>query len=232
MKLLHRAHCESVHGEDRGGRMLDRLRVGLAALACVVQVPLAVAADPQTVTLFIGTTPDYANIYVARDKGFFEAEGLKLDIRLFPSGSAATDGFRSGKVEFVASGDIPAMRLCEVMGAKVIAPTGFDGFSPVFMVKSSIKGPEDLKGKTFASRLGSSGDCDGCARCGTTCGRGCCCRGSWPHKRARPAVGTTRRDRLYARQRRTPDRLTGRRCHKGGPSPQPAACLRNRYEMT
>ena len=37
----------------------------------------------------------------------------------------ATDGFRSGKVEFVASGDIPAMRLCEVMGAKVIAPTGF-----------------------------------------------------------------------------------------------------------
>jgi ABC-type nitrate/sulfonate/bicarbonate transport system substrate-binding protein len=44
------------------------------------------------------------------------------------------------------------------MGAKVIAPTGFDGFSPVFMVKSSIKGPEDLKGKTFASRLGSSGE--------------------------------------------------------------------------
>jgi NitT/TauT family transport system substrate-binding protein len=131
---------------------------GVAALACALQVTTAGAADPQTVTLFIGTTPDYANIYVARDKGFFEAEGLKLDIRLFPSGSAATDGFRSGKVEFVASGDIPAMRLCEVMGAKVIAPTGFDGFSPVFMTKASIKTPADLKGKTFASRLGSSGE--------------------------------------------------------------------------
>jgi len=128
------------------------------ALLAFLYLPLALAADPQTVTLFIGTTPDYANVYVARDKGFFEAEGLKLDIRLFPSGVAATDGFRSGKVEFVASGDIPAMRLCEAIGSKIIAPTGFDGFSPVFMVKSSIKGPEDLKGKTLATRLGSSGE--------------------------------------------------------------------------
>jgi ABC-type nitrate/sulfonate/bicarbonate transport system substrate-binding protein len=44
------------------------------------------------------------------------------------------------------------------MGAKIVAPTGYDGFSPVFMVKSSIKGPDDLKGKTFATRLGSSGE--------------------------------------------------------------------------
>jgi len=164
MKLLDRAHREVMSGNGRADAGIEkrgRLRTALAALAgiaCITLVPPATAADPQTVTLFIGTTPDYANIYVARDKGFFEAEGLKLDIRLFPSGSAATDGFRSGKVEFVASGDIPAMRLCEVMGAKVIAPTGFDGFSPVFMVKSSIKTPEDLKGKTFASRLGSSGE--------------------------------------------------------------------------
>jgi len=130
----------------------------LAFVALLAASRMTQAADTQTVTLFIGTTPDYANIYVTRDKGFFEAEGLKLDIRLFPSGSAATDGFRSGKVEFVASGDIPAMRLCEVMGAKIVAPTGYDGFSPVFMVKSSIKTPEDLRGKTFATRLGSSGE--------------------------------------------------------------------------
>lgn len=146
----------------------DRLWIGrglggvLSAFVLAVVGTLAgetaLAQQPQTVTLFIGTTPDYANIYVARDKGFFEQEGLKLDIRLFPSGTAATDGFRSGKVEFVASGDIPAMRLCEVMGARIVAPTGYDGFSPVFMVKSSIKGPEDLKGKTFATRLGSSGE--------------------------------------------------------------------------
>jgi len=115
-------------------------------------------AATRTVSLFIGTTPDYANIYVARDKGFLEAEGLKLDIRLFPSGSAATDAYRSGKVEFVASGDIPAIRLWKAMGTKLIAPTSYDGFSPVFMVKSAIKGPEDLKGKTLATRIGSSGE--------------------------------------------------------------------------
>ena len=157
---LRKARWQSVFGggeNDKGSRSATRAAFG-ALLALAALLNIAPAAAQQTVTLFIGTTPDYANIYVARDKGFFEAEGLKLDIRLFPSGSAATDGFRSGKVEFVASGDIPAMRLCEVMGAKIIAPTGYDGFSPVFMVKSSIKGPDDLKGKTFATRLGSSGE--------------------------------------------------------------------------
>jgi ABC-type nitrate/sulfonate/bicarbonate transport system substrate-binding protein len=116
----------------------------------------AFAAD--NVTVFLGTTPDYANLYVARDKGFFEKEGIKLDVRLFPSGSAATDGFRSGKVEFVASGEIPAMRLCELMNAKIVAPTGYDGFSPVLMVKNIIKSPEELRGKTLATRIGSSGE--------------------------------------------------------------------------
>src|SRR5262249_28633613 len=114
------------------------------------------AADQATV--FMGTTPDYANFYVARDKGFFEQEGIKLDIRLFPSGTAATDGFRSGAVEFVASGETPALRLCQVMGAKIVAPTSFDGFSPVFMVKAEIKTPADLAGKRLATRIGSSAE--------------------------------------------------------------------------
>lgn len=133
-------------------RLLGALVILNAAVCAHAQT------QQQTVTLFLGTTPDYANIYVARDKGFFAAEGIKLDVRLFPSGSAATDGFRSGKVELVASGDIPALRLCEVAGAKVIAPVGYDGYTPVFMTKAAIKTPEDLKGKTFATRLGATGE--------------------------------------------------------------------------
>lgn len=155
-KLVNPIGCTSASRRARRSVLaaIGILATGLFGLVA----PQVAPAQPQTVTLFIGTTPDYANIYVARDKGFFEAEGLKLDIRLFPSGTAATDGFRSGKVEFVASGDIPAMRLCEVIGSKIIAPTGYDGFSPVFMVKTSIKSPEDLRGKTFATRIGSSGE--------------------------------------------------------------------------
>jgi NitT/TauT family transport system substrate-binding protein len=117
-----------------------------------------VRADTQPITLFVGTTPDYASVYVARDKGFLEAEGLKLDVRLFPSGSAATDAFRSGKVELVAAGDIPAMRLWDATGARIIAPTAFDGFSPVFVTKAAIKDPGDLPGKTFGTRAGSSAE--------------------------------------------------------------------------
>lgn len=93
---------------------------GVAAILTTLVVTVLAAVAPQTasaqqtVTVFIGTTPDYANIYVARDEGFFEAEGLKLDIRPFPSGRTATDGFRSRKVELIAAGYMPAMRICEV----------------------------------------------------------------------------------------------------------------------
>lgn len=138
------------------------LKGGIGAIAGTLigspYLSRAAFAAPQTVSLFIGTTPDYANLYVARDKGYFAAEDLKLDIRLFPSGSAATDAFRSGTSEFVASGDIPAIRLCVTMGAKIIAPTGYDGFSPVFMTKASINSPQDIVGKTIGTRLGSSAE--------------------------------------------------------------------------
>ena len=129
--------------------------LGAASFGCF---SIARAADNHTITLFVGTTPDYANIYVARDKGFLEAEGLKLDVRLFPSGSAATDGFRSGRVELVAAGDIPAMRLWDAAGARIIAPTGFDGYTPVFVTKSAIKEAKDLTGKKFGTRIGSSAE--------------------------------------------------------------------------
>jgi NitT/TauT family transport system substrate-binding protein len=129
------------------------ITIGIGVVTSAASVALA---QVDTVSLFMPPTPDVANIFVARDKGFFEAERIKLDLRLFPSGTAATDGFRSGKVDFVLAGEIPSMRLCTVMDAKVIASNNSDGFSPVFMVKSSIKAPEDLRGKTFATRIGSS----------------------------------------------------------------------------
>lgn len=144
------------HSREFIRKGLYRAGAALCTLAALTFASPASAID--TVTLFLGTTPDYANVYVARDKGFFERENIKLDIRLFPSGSAATDGFRSGKVEFVASGDTPALRLCQVMQARVIAPTGYDGFTPIFMVKADIKTPEDLKGKRFGTRVGSSAE--------------------------------------------------------------------------
>jgi ABC-type nitrate/sulfonate/bicarbonate transport system substrate-binding protein len=151
--------CATSGAKTKTRTRLAKLQVlnALFVLSAVIGMGTAARAADQ-VTVFMGTTPDYANLYVARDKGYFEQEGVKLDIRLFPSGTAATDGFRSGAVEFVASGETPALRLCQVMGAKIIAPTSFDGFSPVFMVKTDIKTPADLKGKRLGTRVGSSAE--------------------------------------------------------------------------
>jgi ABC-type nitrate/sulfonate/bicarbonate transport system substrate-binding protein len=118
--------------------------------------PSRARAATRSINLFMGTSPDHANIWVAHQKGFFAAENLEAKIRLFPSGSAATDAFRAGVAEFVACGDIPAMRLWEVMGTKYIAPVAYDYQTPVFMVKSAIMTVEDLRGKTIATRFGST----------------------------------------------------------------------------
>lgn len=135
---------------------LELLAVGGTTLATGALWPTPAKAAARTINLFMGTSPDHANLWVALQKGYFANEGLDVKVRLFPSGSAATDAFRAGVAEFVACGDIPAMRLWEVMGTKYIAPVAYDYRTPVFMVKSAIKTPEDLRGKTIATRFGST----------------------------------------------------------------------------
>jgi hypothetical protein len=85
--------------------------------------------------VFIGTHPTTPHL-VTRDKGFFEAEGLKSTSASF-IGLGGDRRLSQGKVELVAWRH-SAMRLCEVMGAKIVAPTDTTVLS-VFMVKSSIK---------------------------------------------------------------------------------------------
>jgi ABC-type nitrate/sulfonate/bicarbonate transport system substrate-binding protein len=117
--------------------------------------PVAYAA-PRRVNVFMGTTPDFGNIWVAQLKGFFGDENIEANIRLFPSGTAATDAFRAGVAEFVGCGDIPSARLWETMGTRYIAPVCYDSYTSVLMVKSAIQTGDQLRGKTLATRLGSS----------------------------------------------------------------------------
>src|SRR5262245_32100023 len=113
-------------------------------------------AAARRVNVFMGTTPDFGNIWVAQLKGFFAEENINANIRLFPSRTAATDAFRAGVAEFVGCGDIPSARLWETMGTRYIAPVCYDSYTSVLMVKSAIQTGEQLRGKTLATRLGSS----------------------------------------------------------------------------
>src|SRR6185437_6991724 len=128
--------------------------LGAAALSHPF-ISKARAAGP--INVFMGTTLDFANIWIAKLNGFFEREGLpQVDIRLFPSGAAASDAFRTGEAHFLGCGDLPAIRMWKTIGSKYISPISRDFNFNVMVVKSSIKTPADLKGKIIATQTASA----------------------------------------------------------------------------
>ena len=128
--------------------------VGAIALARPF-ISRAKAAGP--INVFMGTTLDFANVWIAKLNGFFEREGLPhVEIRLFPSGAAASDAFRTGEAQFLGCGDLPAVRMWKTIGSKYISPISRDFNFNVMVVKSTIKTPADLKGKVIATQTASA----------------------------------------------------------------------------
>ena len=62
-------------------------------------------------SIFIGTTPHFGNVVIGAEKGFFEKEGLPVEITNFASGATAVDAFRAGRGDVVVAGDLPSLRL-------------------------------------------------------------------------------------------------------------------------
>lgn len=139
-------------------RQLMKTSIGAAAAIAAPRALISASLGaPSVINVFMGTTPDFANVWIAKLNGFFEREGLpNVEIRLFPSGAAASDAFRTGEAHFLGCGDLPAIRMWKTIGSRCIAPISRDFNFNVVVVKSDIKTPADLKGKTIATQTGSA----------------------------------------------------------------------------
>ena len=69
------------------------------------------SALAQKIRIFAGSSPVFAPVFIADQKGFFKAEGLDVLVRPFTSGAEATEGFRSGAADFLVAGDVPLLYL-------------------------------------------------------------------------------------------------------------------------
>lgn len=97
-------------------------------------------------------------MWMAEAKGLFTAEKLDVKIRLFPSGTTAFQTFRTGAGDIIFSGDLPALQYWQNGGSyQVIAPMNRDSEGYVAVVTKNITKPQDLVGKTIATRVGSTG---------------------------------------------------------------------------
>ncbi|OGZ78279.1 MAG: hypothetical protein A2360_03880 [Candidatus Staskawiczbacteria bacterium RIFOXYB1_FULL_32_11] len=75
----------------------------------------------QHVTVGIQTGPANALVMVAKDKGFFEKQGLNVELKEFAAGKDALIAFLGGSLDFSISGDVP-VTLSTLAGNKFVVP--------------------------------------------------------------------------------------------------------------
>jgi ABC-type nitrate/sulfonate/bicarbonate transport system substrate-binding protein len=143
--------------------MLRTIKVfGPAAAGGVIMFLTSVAQaqqPPLHMTLFGQPSVNNDSIWMAFDKGLYKQEGLDVTYRLFPSGTTAFQSFQSGQGDIVMTGDLPSVQyFFRVKGDyRTIAAIERDSKGYVAVASKPIKTPQDLVGKTIATRVGSTG---------------------------------------------------------------------------
>jgi ABC-type nitrate/sulfonate/bicarbonate transport system substrate-binding protein len=133
-------------------------------VATTVAVALSIAAAqaqqaPLKMTLFGQPSVNNDSIWMALDKGLYQQEGLDVTYRLFPSGTTAFQAFQTGQGDIVMTGDLPSVQyFFRVKGDyRTIAVIERDVKGYVAVARKEITKPQDLVGKTIATRVGSTG---------------------------------------------------------------------------
>ena len=132
----------------------------VAAASVLVAGAFAQAQQaPLKLTLFGQPSVNNDAIWMALDKGFYKEEGLEVTYRLFPSGTTAFQSFQTGQGDIAMSGDLPSVQyFFRVKGDyRTIAVIERDAKGYVAVAAKDIKTPQDLAGKTIATRVGSTG---------------------------------------------------------------------------
>lgn len=153
--------CDS--GPRRRTRTNFRTGLGVAVFfaifSCFVAGNAAVAAATR-VQIFLPTATIGWGFYLAEKKGYFKAEGIEANIRVFSSGAEAAQAFQALRADVLEAGDMPAMIFAERgEGAAVIAGQVARTEKGIQLIgPSSIRGPADLKGKKIATIFGATNE--------------------------------------------------------------------------
>lgn len=101
----------------------------------------------------------YDAVWMADVKGFYKAENLDIDFRLFPTGATALQTFKTGQGTIVFTDDLPAMTYWanNDHDYQMISLLEQDSKGYTLMARKGIDKPADLVGKTVATRVGANG---------------------------------------------------------------------------
>lgn len=130
----------------------------LLVLAAVLALAGHARADDR-ITLFGQPSVNNDSIWMALSRGYYKDEGLDIAYRLFPSGTTAFQSFKNGDGDIVMTGDLPSVQYFfrDPAGYRAIAVIERDSKGYVAVAGRDIQAPQDLVGRTIATRVGSTG---------------------------------------------------------------------------
>jgi ABC-type nitrate/sulfonate/bicarbonate transport system substrate-binding protein len=135
------------------------------ALVVALVAPASAGHEDGKVLLFAQPIAKADSVWMALKKGFFKDEGLDVTVKWFSAGTTAMQTFQSGKEgkrgfgDFNTGGELPAVNFWQNMDGAytLLAIVERDTEGYVGIAKSDIKTGRDLKGRTIATRVGSTG---------------------------------------------------------------------------
>lgn len=140
------------------------LTLSVLMLCAIVMVPTSVysKSDNPVTEIAYGVPITLAAIaqYVAYDQGFWEAEGLKVNLKFFSSGREAMDALLSKSVQLMSVSETPFVHTV-LKGHKVVCVvTSAEHREAKLTVRKDrgILKPEDLRGKKLATHPGTNSD--------------------------------------------------------------------------
>lgn len=113
-------------------------------------------AEQQTYTVGLVTWIGYAPIYVAKDRGFFDEEGIRVDVRTMDQPGAREAAFDSGQLDFFPNTPDAFVILFseQTLRGKIIAALDQSRGADGIIAKKGIRTVADLKGKSVGFQKG------------------------------------------------------------------------------
>lgn len=120
------------------------------------QAPAGDSAELRDVSLYVTTSYADWSYRVAAAEGFFEEEGLNVQVNGFNSGADASVAFAADGGDFVQAGDLPSLVFSSKTDVRLLANTAHMDGGVLFVGGSGLASMSDLSGKTIGAALESS----------------------------------------------------------------------------
>jgi NitT/TauT family transport system substrate-binding protein len=136
-----------------------KLRIATVLAAMLLAAGSVHAQALKKLTLFGQPSVNNDAIWMALEHGYFKEQGLEVEYRVFPSGTTAFQTFRTGQGDIVMTGDLPSVQYFfnNPGQYQTFAAIERDAKGYVVIARKDIRKPQDLAGKTIATRVGSTG---------------------------------------------------------------------------